>query len=66
MSALTASLEIATRLREAIKTSPAGVIRFDELARHRWISAYEGLNEDHPGLYGSLIARSAAQVIRVH
>ena len=58
-------VEIATRLREAIKTSPAGVIRFDELARHRWIAVYEGLNEDHPGLYGSLIARSPAQVIRV-
>jgi hypothetical protein len=57
--------ELAVRLRQAVERSPNGVVRFDELARHRWAEVYESLNQDNPGLYGAMTARTAPQVIRI-
>jgi hypothetical protein len=57
--------QIATRLCGAVADCCAGQLRFDEAARERWIEIYEGLNDEYPGLFGAMTARSAAQVVRV-
>jgi Protein of unknown function (DUF3987) len=56
---------LGSELRQAFETCRTGVMRFDEAARRQWIDVYDGLNAEHPGLFGAMTARTAAQVIRV-
>ncbi len=53
-------------LRESVEFA-AGVheVRRDEEARAIWHQVYEALSEGRPGLLGSMIARSEAQVMRL-
>ncbi len=40
-------------------------VTFDDEAKTDWIAIYPKLSEAQPGLYGSLVARSEAQVLRL-
>ena len=53
-------------LIEALKFAhETGEFKFDEEARRLWYAVYPELSEGKPGLLGSMIARSEAQVRRV-
>ena len=54
-----ATTQLARQVCDAIENCRGGQIRFDEVARQRWIETYGKLNEDHPGLFGAMTARSA-------
>lgn len=58
--------ELAGRLFKAIDFGRrAGATEFDDDARQLWERIYPVLTIDYPGLFGSLIARAEAQVVRL-
>jgi hypothetical protein len=59
-------IPLMTGLNDALKFAhETGEFQFDEEARSLWWAVYPELSEGKPGLLGSMIARSEAQVRRV-
>ncbi|MEE8115159.1 MAG: hypothetical protein V3T23_12500, partial [Nitrososphaerales archaeon] len=59
-------IPLMTGLNDALKFAhETGEFKFDEEARRLWYAVYPELSEGKPGLLGSMIARSEAQVRRV-
>lgn len=57
---------IIERLQEVVKTAKGtGELRRSEPARGVWREVYPKLSEGRPGLFGAVIARSEAQVMRL-
>ena len=57
---------ILKQLKKAVTFArTAGRITWSEDARKRWHSIYPELSEGKPGLFGSIVARAEAQVVRL-
>jgi hypothetical protein len=57
---------LAIRFRQALETSRrGGELSITKEAREIWVSIYESLTRSKPGLLGEILARAAAQVIRL-
>lgn len=48
-----------------LKARRLGRVAMDPMTRQRWELAYPALSEGHPGLFGAVIARAEAQVVRL-
>jgi len=56
---------LITRLRDAVTNSYKGEIKRDSEAREIWAEIYPSLSEGKPGLFGAVISRAEAQVMRL-
>ncbi len=57
---------LTPRLRESLETAKTiGQLERDPEARRIWNALYSELSEGRPGLFGSIIARAEAQVLRL-
>src|SRR5205807_357539 len=58
--------DLSTRLQAALDhASRIGEIPHDASAMEVWESVYPELSQGRPGLFGSMVARAAPQVLRV-
>lgn len=58
--------QLVRRVRNSIdQARKVGRIGFDERAKKLWYSVYEGLTAGSPGMLGAILARGAAQVLRL-
>lgn len=58
--------EVARRLeRAAAHASMTDAVTFDDEARQVWVDVYPALSEGMPGLFGAVVARAEAQVLRL-
>jgi len=58
--------DFVERLMAAVKFARfAGELRRDERASRAWVSAYEVLTRDEPGLLGAVLSRAEAHVLRL-
>jgi hypothetical protein len=58
--------KFADRLRQAVRDAPFGAVELDAAAKRLWDGIYrDELTVPQPGLYGHLVARAAAQTIRL-
>lgn len=57
---------IAAHVREALRFSEnIGRMRRDRAARELWHEVYEQLSEGQPGIFGGIISRAVAQIMRL-
>jgi hypothetical protein len=57
---------LVKRLGEALEFGKGvGEVRWGEAAREPWVTVYGPLSEGKPGLFGSVVSRAEAQVVRL-
>lgn len=57
--------QLAEMIGDAIRDAPHGEMTWDAAAHEKWPDIYREMTEEHPGLAGALIGRSAPQIIRL-
>jgi hypothetical protein len=58
--------QIGERLNEAVRAAQlVGAVPMTPEAAEMWSAIYPELTQDHPGLFGSLVARAEAHVVRL-
>jgi hypothetical protein len=58
--------DLVVRFRERIERAKGlGEIGMNDAARERWRTVYRDLSEGRPGMFGAVIARAEAQVMRI-
>jgi hypothetical protein len=57
---------LVSQLKSAVEFArTVGEVRRDDAARKIWCAVYEQLSEGKPGLFGSIVSRAEAQVVRL-